>query len=60
MKIIKTTMPKKRVFEKNPLKILISSLIFLEFKKLNICNQTKVLKMKVKCLDGPYSLSKPL
>jgi len=33
-------------------KIFFSSLIFLEFKKLKIYIMTKVLKIKVKCLEG--------
>ena len=59
IKTIKITIPTKRVLSKNFLKILNSSLIFLAFKKLKICNQTKVLKIKVKCLDGPNSSSTP-
>jgi len=44
-------------FLKIPSNVFHSSLSFLAFKKLNIYNITNVLKIKVKCLDGPISAS---
>ena len=39
------------MFEK-PYRILNSSKIFLALTKLQICSQTKVLNITVKCLEG--------
>ena len=40
-----------------PAKILISFCSFLQLKKLQICIKTKVVKMKVKCLEGTMYFS---
>lgn len=48
-----TTMAENILLLEIPSKVFHSSYNFLAFRKLNICIMTKVLKMNVKCLDGP-------